>query len=72
MINVAVLGNLGRLVLSTTIMKRYMMYWMKLVSMSNHCYPRKFYNIHLQLDKVGSKTWVSCICSVVVVFYVFF
>ncbi len=33
-------------------MKRCIMYWIKLVSMSNHHYPRKCYNMLFQLDEV--------------------
>jgi len=58
--NVDVLGGLGRFVLSITYMKRCIMYWIKLVSMSNHRYPRKCYNMLFQLDEVGRKTWEFC------------
>ncbi len=66
----AVLGDLGRFVLSTSYMKRCIMYWIKLVSMSNHLYPRKCYNMLFQLDEVGEKTWVTCI-RVLLYFYGF-
>lgn len=45
--NVAVLGDLGRFALSTSYMKRCIMYWIKLVSMPDHRYPRKCYNMLL-------------------------
>lgn len=68
--NVAVLGDLGRFALSTCYMKRCIMYWVKLVSMLDYRYPKKCYNMLLELDKVGRKTWVTNI-KVLLNFYGF-
>lgn len=67
---VAVFGDLDRFVLSISYMKRCTMYWIKLVSMSKHRYPRKLYKMLFQLDEVSRKTWVTCI-GVLLYFLIF-
>ena len=51
--NHAVLGELGRFTLSVSYMKRCIVYWIKLTSMSEHRYPRKCYNMLLELHTAG-------------------
>ncbi len=71
MSNVAVLGDLGRFILSTSYMKRCIMYWIKLVSMSNHRYPKKCCNMLFQLDEVEKHgLLVLEFCCIVKVFLV--
>lgn len=59
----AVLGELGRLPLCTSYMKRCVKYFTKLLVMDNSRYPKACYNMLLELDIAGRTTWVTHVKS---------
>ena len=60
-----VLGECGRLPISVTYMVRCLSYWIKLLKMDNHRYPKHCYLKLKRLDESGKIRWASHIKSMV-------
>ena len=58
------LGECGRLPIATTYMTRCLSYWIKLLRMENHRYPKQAYLMLKRLDEGGKTTWASQIKSI--------
>ena len=61
--DIFVLGECGRLPLCITYMSNCVKYWLRLLRMGNHRYPKQCYLMLKRLDDVGRKTWASSIQS---------
>ena len=57
--NIAVYGETGRLPLASHYHVRCFKYWLKLLSMPDHRYPKRCYSLLKQHDMNGRKNWVS-------------
>ena len=56
---VVALAECGRRPLYIHYIARCMKYWLRLTQMDTARYPKAFYNMLLNLDSLGSKTWIS-------------
>ena len=59
--NIAVLGETGRLPLYVQYYKRCIKYWLKLLLMPSHRYPKACYSMLYRLDQNGRSTWASSV-----------
>ena len=59
--NQAVLGECGRLPLCCFYFKRCVTFWLKLLEMDEHRYPKACYNMLKRLDDAGRITWATYI-----------
>lgn len=53
------LGECGRLPIAVTYMSRCLNYWIKILQMENHRYPKQCYFMLKRLDETGKITWAS-------------
>ena len=57
--DILALGECGRLPVAITYMVRCLTYWIKLLTMETHRYPKQCYIMLKRLDEVGKITWAS-------------
>ena len=62
--NALALGECGRLPLYTTYVFRCIKYWIKLIRMENHRYPKQCYEMLNRLDAAGRNTWATSVKDV--------
>ena len=55
------LGECGRLPLCVLYMVKCVKYWVKLLQMPSHRYPKQCYLMLKRLDDAGRQTWATCI-----------
>ena len=59
--NFFALGECGRLPLCTTYMSNCIKYWLQIIRMESHRYPKQCYYMLYELDESGKRTWASFI-----------
>ena len=59
--NILALGECGRLPLCTTYIPNCIKFWLRILRMENHRYPKQCYLMLKNLDDVGRRTWATYI-----------
>ena len=57
--NSAVLGECGRLSIATRYYIRFIKYWLKILKMDHHSFPRQCYEEMCKTDELGTMNWVT-------------
>ena len=57
--DILALGECGRLPLCITYIPNCIKFWLRILRMENHRYPKQCYNMLKQLDEAGRRTWAS-------------
>ena len=59
MADALVLGECGRVPIAITYMTHCLKYWIRLLHMEQHTYPKQCYEMSKSLDSIGRVTWAT-------------